>query len=298
VVPWACRLGGTVPAPSTPYLLFSNPDDIRAKADQLVGLVRSGPGTRPLGPGTWKGWIGPAMLLKAAGTLESMILLMPARSTVDAMSLLRTLFENTVTFSWIAIDPGDRVTAWYRTSCYWELQEHLDWEKAGRGLRTSAEAEELRIQAGSKSDGLPGVPTMAAKADEHWGALVPGWSPTSSASDPGVFSSLRGLYRYIYQRGSAAAHSRARGLDLFVTFDGDRVAVHPEKPASDYHPYALGLYTLAFAIMASEQSLAWPSWRQAARILQCEAAVFGSESRDDREGASPDASSGTSGPRS
>jgi len=295
VVPWARRLGGTVPAPSTPNLLFGNPDDIRAKADQLVELVRLGPGARGLGPEEWEGWLGPAMLFKAAGTLESMILLMSARGTVDAMSLLRTLFENTVTFSWIAISPNDRVTVWSRTSYHWELQEHLDWEKAGRGLRTPAEVEELRIQAGSKSDRLPGVATMAAEADQHWGESVPGWNPTSAASDPGVFSSLRGLYRYIYHRGSATVHSRAPGLDPFVTFDGDRVKVHAEKPTSDFLPYELGLYTLAFAIMASEQSLGWPSWRVAARILEREAAIFGSESHDESGAASPGPASGTSG---
>ena len=274
-----------MPAPSTSYTIFSDPNDIRAKATQLVALVRQGP-SGPLSGGAgqirkWQGLIGPALLAKAAGTLESMMLLMPAHRFVDAMTLLRALFENTATYSWIAIDPGDRVKAWYRTSYFWELQEHLDWERAGRGLRTPAEAQELRAQAGLRSEGLPGVPTMAAEADEHWGALVPGWSPTSLASDPGLFSSLRGLYRYIYQRGSAAVHSRARGLDPFVTVDGDRVAVHAEEPAAnDYHPYVLGLYTLAFAIMASEQSVGWPSWRQAAQVLEREVAVFGSESQD------------------
>jgi len=28
-----------MPAPSTPYLLFGNPDDIQAKAEQLVDLA-------------------------------------------------------------------------------------------------------------------------------------------------------------------------------------------------------------------------------------------------------------------
>jgi len=267
-----------MPARDSSYTIFDDPSDIRAKATQLVALVRLGP-PGPLCTGSgqtrrWEGMIGPALLAKAAGTLESMTLLMPAQRLVDAMTLLRTLFENTVTFSWIAIDPGSRVPAWYRTSYYWELHEHLDWEKAGRGLRTPAEVKELRVQAGRKSDGLPGVPTMAAKADEHWGALVPGWSPTSSASDPGVFASLRGLYRYIYQRGSAAAHSRAGGLDPFVTIDGDNVKVHAETPANDYLPYSLGLYTLGFAIAASEQSMGWPSYRQAMRILGREADVY------------------------
>ena len=266
-----------MPAPKTPYLLFSNPNDILAKADQLVALVRSGPGTSPLGREAWQGLIGPAMLLKAAGTLESMMLLMPVAGTVDAMTILRTLFENAVILSWLAIDPDARLGKWYATSYHWELQEHEDWAKADGALRTADEARDLRTKAGSKNDRLPGVPTMAAEADEYWGTRVAGWSPTSDAGDPGLFSSLRGLYRYVYQRGSAAAHSRARGLDPFVTFGDDTVALHPETPTTDHHAYGLGLYTLAFAIAASERSWGWPSWREAMRILEREADVFGTE---------------------
>ena len=265
-----------MPAPSVPYVLFDDPADMCARANQLVRLVRSGPaGTSSLGSGLWDGVLGPAMLAKAAGTLASMILLLPAHGVVDAMTLLRALYEGTVQLSWVAIDPDAHLPSWYATSSYWEWREHCYWEKAGRGLRSPEEAEELKKDGGTREDRLPGVPTMAAEADEHWGTLVPGWSPTSNADDPGLFSSMRGLYGYIYQRGSAATHARARGLDPFLSEVDGKTTIHAETPASDYHVYALGLYTLAFAIAAAEQSLGWPSWREATRILGREAEVFG-----------------------
>jgi hypothetical protein len=214
------------------------------------------------------------MLAKAAGTLESMMLLLPSHRSVDAFTLLRALFENAVVLSWIAADPVARAMSWYRTSAFRELHEHEDWMKAGMALKTSAEAKQLKVDAGSLSQRLPDVPTMAQEADEHWGGVVPGWSRTSGAQDPGLFSSLRGLYRYVYQRGSAAAHSGARGLDPFLSGDDHTVVVGAEDTGDDYHVYALGLYALAFAIMASEQSLGWPTWRQAARVLEREADLF------------------------
>jgi len=268
-----------MPAPESSYTLFNDPEDIATKAAMLIALVGLGP-LEPLPAasgeaGPWRTVFGPAMLSKAAGTLDSMMVLMPTRRSVDAMTLLRTLFENAVVMSWLAIDPRVRLEMFYRTSYYYELEEHKDWKKAGRGLRTQEEAAELKKRSGIRPERLPGVPTMAANADEHWGTLIPGWSPSSAADHPGVFSSLRGLYRYIFHRGSSAAHSRARGLDPFATFDESGARWHPEAPGSDLHVYELGLHCLAFAIMASEQTLGWPSWRQAARILGREEDVFG-----------------------
>jgi hypothetical protein len=271
--------GGTVPAPDSSYTLFNDPDDILAKAARLVDLVQSGlPGLQHVEPNEtmmWERVLGPALLVKASGTLESMMLLLPSHRGVDAITLLRALFENTVVLSWMAADPAVRVQSWYRTSAFRELREREDWMKAGAALRSSAEAKEFKEMAGSPSERLPTVPRMAQEADECWGGVVSGWSRASGATDPGLFSSLRGLYRYVYQRGSAATHSAARGLDPFLSGNDDEVIVGIEDSRGDYHVYALGLYSLAFAIMASERSLGWPSWRQAARILERETAVFG-----------------------
>lgn len=268
-----------MPTPDSSYTLFNDPESIRGKAAQLAGLVHdglAGPQRVPLREATtWESLLGPALMAKASGTLESMMLLLPSRDSVDAMVLLRALFENAVVFAWIAADPAVRVQSWYRTSAFRELREHEDWMKAGMALQTPAEAKQLKVEAGSPSERLLAVPTMAHEADQHWGGVVLGWSRTSSAGDPGVFSSLRGLYRYVYQRGSAATHSAARGLDPFLVEGNDSVSVSSEKPSDDYKAYALGLYTLAFAIMASERSLGWPSWRKAARVLERESVLFG-----------------------
>lgn len=271
-------------APSGPYMIFSDPDAVKAKAEQLIELVWTGPGELPMDPGNWMGVLGPGLLLKAAGTLRSMLLLMPGGGTVDALALLRTLYENIVILSWIAIDPEAHMSLWVATSAYWEIEEHKDWEKVGGGLRTEDELRDLKEQAGpGKADGLPSVPKMASEADEYWGGRVRGWSATSGAKDPGLFASLRGLYRYIYQRGSAAVHSRSRGFDpYFVTITDDVVKLHPEKPTTDYHVYNLGMHALAFGIAVGEQSWGWPSWREAMKILEREEAIYGADGEDEK----------------
>ena len=263
------------------YMIFSDPEVVKAKAERLIGLVWDGPGELALDQGDWKGLLGPSLLLKAAGTLSSMMLLIPGRGTVDALALLRMLYENVVILSWIAIDPDTRKGMWVASSAYWEIEEHKDWQRAGRGLHTEDELRDFEEQAGTgKADGLPNVPKMASEADEYLGSRVPGWSPTSGAEDPGLFASLRGLYRYIYQRGSAAVHSRARGLEPFATITDDVVKLHPEEPTTDYHVYNLGMQALAFGIAVAEQSWGWPSWRDAMKVLEREDAVFGSSEED------------------
>lgn len=268
-----------MPDEGSPYTLFNDPESIHSKAIQLVDLVQdglAGATSVPFSKATmWKSLLGPGLLAKASGTLESMMLLLPSRRSADAMILLRALFENAVILAWIAADPATRADAWYRTSAFRELREHQDWLKAGLDLKTSAEAKQLKIEAGSESHRLPAVPVMAYEADQHWGNVVPGWTRDSTVKDnPNVFSSLRGLYRYVYQRGSAATHSGARGLDPFLDDDPNVLSVTAEKPSDDFKAYALGLYSLSFAIMAAESSLGWPSWRDAARILERETALF------------------------
>ena len=167
-----------MPTPDSSYTLFTDPGAIRDKAALLVALVRLGPSgplvTETSATKLWDGAIGPAMLAKAAGTLESMMLLLPSHRSIDAFTLLRALFENAVVLSWIAADPGARATSWYRTSAYRELREHEDWMEAGMALQTPEDAKQLRLEAGSRSERLPVVSTMAQEADEHWGGVVPG----------------------------------------------------------------------------------------------------------------------------
>jgi hypothetical protein len=263
-------------------MIFIDPETVKEKAEKLIESVWVGPGEHAMEPGNWSGALGPAMLLKAAGTLHSMMLLMSGRGTVDALALLRTLYENVVILAWIAIDPDTRMNLWVATSAYWEIEEHRDWEKVGGRLRTEDELRDLEEQSGTgKASGLPSVPKMASEADEYWGSRVPGWSPTSGVDDPGLFASLRGLYRYIYQRGSAVVHSRVRGLDPhFVTVTDDTVRLHPEEPTTDYLVYNLGLHALAFGIAVGEQSWGWPWWREAMRVLEREKAIFGSDTED------------------
>ncbi len=280
-------------------------------AKRLVALVHAKEPvvvTRPTEyEGIWREMVGPALLKKSAGTLHSMMLLLPEKHLADPLILLRALYETVVVFSWIAIDPEVRVERWHGSCHEVELRNHHDWEQAGRPVLSP---EEVRIEEetarqirkrldldqtddrGKYSQPLvPSVQVMATDCDKHWGGVVVGWSSESRVGDvgdvTGWHSSLRGLYRWVYRMGSMAVHSQHRGLDPFVTTDETRLMVHSENRVDSLMHFGLACYLLGLEIGVAERALGWPDYSEAARILGRYDSLFSSLTREDREAISP-----------
>jgi hypothetical protein len=288
--------------------MIDDPTRIREVATELVKLVRDAvPGPVPYPQdelGRWQHMVGPAILCRSAGTLASMTLLLPDRHMIDALVLLRALYESIVTFAWIATEPAERVERWVASCKEDEIHTHNDWSEAGRPVRSPEEIAEYensvretrnkfslaRVDARGKwKDALvPGVDVMAMKCDRHWGGVVRGWSPESRVGDPGDItgwhSSLRGLYRWIYRMGSSATHTGHRSLDPFVTADGARLMVHSEDIAATLIPYGLGCYLLGLEIGVAEQAFGWPEYERAAQILGVYDSLFAQITGDGRGG--------------
>jgi hypothetical protein len=246
----------------------------------LIDLVHQslpGPQRTDHSPETvWQVTLGPAFLAKAAGTLESMLILLPRRHEVDALTLLRSLFEAVVSFSWVALEPSTNVYRWYSECHYWRLQEHREWLAAGSPpLLTEEEVTESEAFLKEHPRGRKTIAQRAKEADTRWAALVPGWGADSQiGADTGWLSTLVGLHRWIYARGSDAAHSRNRGLDPFVTYSHERVLVHNEDRATSLLVYEAGTYLLCMMLGVADQSLGWTTYRPALAVLGREAAVF------------------------
>jgi len=257
--------------------------------------------------GSWCAMVGPALLMKSAGTLRSMMLLLPERHMVDPLILLRSLYETVVVFSWVAIDPEVRVERWYGHCHEVVLRNHNDWKQAGRPVlrpeEVKVEKDTLRQiredvglarvnERGEYTQTLmPGVEVMATDCDKRWGDVVRGWSSESRVGDVGEVtgwhSSLRGLYRWVYRMGSMAVHSQHRGLDPFVTTDETWLMIHSENRADSLMHFGLACYLLGLEIGVAERVLGWPDYSEAARILGVYDSLFSSLVKEDREAISP-----------
>lgn len=155
---------------------------------------------------------GFAMISRACGTLESVMALFPRRRHTDAAVIARSLYEQVVTFAWIAIDPTENAPAWVR----WDRQLRI---KADNDLRdVGAEAlldkqtrddferqiDEGRVMPDSLAD-------RALAADKHWSQKLE--TISEDPADPGTF---RGMYRYIYRSQSQYGHAAPASLEPYV----------------------------------------------------------------------------------
>ncbi len=116
----------------------------------------------------WEHLTGPALLAKAMTTAESMALLMPTRNAVDALVLLRVLYENVVNLAWIAANPTYRLNRLYSEFHHWHLKENTDWAKAGLPILSSEEVTESE-DGPIIPNGCQPSPREAVVADKHWG---------------------------------------------------------------------------------------------------------------------------------
>lgn len=245
---------------------------IAHRQEELCALVWSSlPGPQPA-PTTneerWRHVVGPAMLIKATATVESMFCLLPEKRMTDALILLRALYESVVNLAWVAVNPTHRLNRLYTEFRTWHLREHEDWAKAGRPLLTSDEVAESRAWIDAHRTGLPHVAERAKNADRYWASRLAGWHPEASKmKDARSWSSLRGLHRFIYTRGSQATHSHHRGLDPFVTITDAACIPHPEKEPDSLVVWELGLGVLLFGIGPAEATLGWPSYKRARDIV-------------------------------
>src|SRR5262249_420362 len=128
---------------------------------------------------------GYAMLARAAGTMRSVMSLIPERRATDAAVLLRTLFESVVTFVWIAIDPDVTADAWVRGGRRQRIKADNDLRQDGAPalLEPDVRAQfETLIAAGPM---MPeSLAVRAEQADAHWASRVDAVEadPTSTRS--------------------------------------------------------------------------------------------------------------------
>lgn len=247
-------------------------DLMTERQKELCSLVWSSlPGPQPA-PRTneerWHRVVGPAMLVKATATAESMFRLLPERRMTDSLILLRALYEGVVNLAWVAVNPTHRLNRLYTEFHTWHLREDEDWAKAGRPLLTPDDVQESQAWIDTHKTGLPHMADRAKNADRYWAARLAGWHPDAAKmTDTRSWSSLRGLYRFIYTRGSQATHSHHRGLDPFVTVTDTVCTPHAEKEPDSLVVWELGIRVLPFGIGPAERTFGWPSYDRAMDIV-------------------------------
>ena len=91
---------------------FPSAEEIAAADAALVNVIRRQLPIRIYGGERWWALYRTAALVRMTDTVESLIDLMRLGRDLDGQTLVRSLYEQVVTFAWIAIDPDRRQWRW------------------------------------------------------------------------------------------------------------------------------------------------------------------------------------------
>jgi hypothetical protein len=220
------------------------PYEIERINGELVALIYNRLPLRYYGGEPWWSVSAAALVLRMAGTLESITSLLRSPHSHDRTVLLRALWEHVVVFSWISADPEARFFIWIDHASFRMLQAHRD--AVGLGLEPLLTEHEIKNTPARK---LPELKVMARDADEHWGPRLTGWRIFDPKS-PSVLT-LRGLYTYFYRVASRTAHAEPETVEPYIDADSAPIAVRLPIEGNFLHAQLAGpMFALALLVAA------------------------------------------------
>ncbi len=148
---------------------MSLPDFIDLRFDALLGVSRQlFPLTVP-GTGQQDEWLvtGPALIARAARSLEALLALRPAGLDNDAYTVLRSLYEHVARFAYVAANPVEHLPLWLK----WDRAERItadnDMTATSGETFISADAREYFVTEEAAIPGQwLGLRQQVDKADE------------------------------------------------------------------------------------------------------------------------------------
>lgn len=203
-------------------------------------------------PSQWWSVAGTALVARASRTLASTLLLYDQRCDLDAATLTRTLFEQLVTFAYLAYAPNDRLLPF-------ESADHKQSDQIVHGVR--ALGYEMHDGDGWDTNLLGPMPKplnltvaeYADHADQEW----PDVPETFFRTRPRAF---RLLYETIYRAASRAVHGKAYVTGPFVDLGRQpTVVVRGEERPTGVIGYEWAVMSFAFMLLVAERTLGWPT---------------------------------------
>lgn len=226
--------------PVIPTALYPSPARMRRANRELIQLVRSDFPQRFYAGERWAKLYASAALLRMCDSVETLMLLLPDRRDPDAQIVLRSLYEQVVTFAWVMIDPTERHRRWEGESMKELLRLHNDARRFGERVLSDRE-----VEMSERATGLPRLTQRAVEADEYWPEETRGFHAA------GHLLSFRGLYLSIYRVGSRPTHANLQALADYVQLDTDPrvVAEHgPDDRSMVWYALAAPLLGMASVI--------------------------------------------------
>jgi hypothetical protein len=199
-----------------------------------------------------------AFVVRIADTAESILTLwngkdaLQSKNDLDMMILLRVLYEQTVVFAWLAIDPPAHMKQWGANERYYHRA--LVVEAAEYGIPCTEE------EVTTKGRKLKPMDQLALAVDQRWGGQLTGFRTAAAKGQKEQIDLLTfaGLYLPIYREASATAHATPASLKPYMDLDANPRVVHVASggPYAGWWSVIVPLYTQALIVCNSV--LGWP----------------------------------------
>lgn len=218
--------------------------------------------------GTRDPWylIGPAMIARQAGTLESVLALRHMNRTADAEVLVRCMYEHATFFAWLAADPPDRLLRFRKSDSTARLKTDAAAISIGLEMLESQNRAALEDLVENAPKSAPDLRAAAKEADQYWTARVP-WM-----SDRGPGTTFLGMYEVIYRGFSAVAHPTLVGLGCVVRHPRESIAVvEMESRRADRHgPLGLAVMLFGLSLYLASEAIGWPNREDVLSVFEGE----------------------------
>ena len=223
----------------------------RRRAEELRGLTDTFLPRTVASTGAHEDWplTGWAMISRACGTLDSVMALIDERRATDAGVLTRSLFEQAVTFAWIAIQPTENALAWVRWDRSERKKAHNDLlQRGGPALLEPQTLKDFDTLIAS-GPVMPNLAQRAEEADTHWTAQI------AAVRNPST--SFRGMYSVVYRTDSQATHAAVTSIEPVVAPAGpgrfEVLAV--EQDPGEHTPFTRAPMLYALMLLVAEPTL-------------------------------------------
>jgi hypothetical protein len=237
------------------------------RARGLVDLVRPHLPVEGRTTGPADAWplVGPGLIARQVGAIESIFGIRSQGRDSDPMVLMRSLYDHAVTFAWLAADPGEaRQQCFVRSDAAQRLKADNDCRDIGVPMLDDETRAKYQRQVDTLPGEMPPLTERARQADDHWTDRI----EVLQGAD--TTHSFRGFYAFAYRRYSSYEHASVWGLNPVTDELPDgRLRVHLEEHDPEEHGiYGMAGILFTFTLFIAAQTLGWPETNAVLEVFE------------------------------
>lgn len=191
-------------------------------------------------------------IARMAEIARSAALLIQADAQFDAYALARVMYEQMVTYCWIAMEPTTHIDRWKDTAEAHQLSAHEEAKRYRIKILTAAQVK--RAKGKEKLT----VEQMAREADDYWSPRIEGFRVLSGKKHKLDLLTITGLYLGIYRTSSRIVHAQVHSLEsvLRQVTQTKVVVERRAAPTVSFAPTIVPMF--AMAIEVHHKQFKWP----------------------------------------